>query len=363
MEDGAEGRVTRFSGPSPYKKWEEQEGIPIHRGSYIESLYEADVQPWARSGQKAAFVNLADQEKDDGWLVEIAPGGQTEPMHHLFEATIYVVTGRGATTFWQGDQPKQTVEWQRGSLFSPPLNCYYQHFNLDGNQPARLFSVTSCPIMINLTRDPEFVFNDTYAFSNRYKGEEDYFSNPGRMEGGEWHTNFVPDLRAFELRASANRGVGAMALGFALAHNQMACHISQWPSGTYKKAHCHGVGAHVTIIGGQGYSLLWMPGEERRKVPWHDGSVLSPMAGEYHQHFATGRDPARFVALRLGALDLERHERKVTEFNPLHWAGNPQSIGGIPYEEEDPAIYAEYAAECAANGVEVRLPKPQYVTA
>ncbi len=74
------------------------------------------------------------------------------------------MAGRGATTLWQaGSDRKQTVEWQRGSVFSPPLNCFYQHFNLDGQSPARLFSVTHCPTVINsigeVLNSVDFVFN------------------------------------------------------------------------------------------------------------------------------------------------------------------------------------------------------------
>ena len=147
-EDGAGRRGQRTE--STYKQWQKGEGIPIYTGSYIESLYTAELKPWARVGQNGAFVNLADQEADDGYIVEIAPGGQTEPLKHLFEAGIFVVNGRGATTFWQEGGHKQTVEWQRGSVFSPPLNCSYQHFNLDGQQPARLFAVTAAPMILNI---------------------------------------------------------------------------------------------------------------------------------------------------------------------------------------------------------------------
>src|SRR5688572_17555962 len=84
-----------------YDLWQKAEGIPIYTGSHVTDLHTAEVKPWARVGQKGAFINLAAQQQNDGWIIEIAPGGQTEPMHHLFESTFYILDGRGATTIWQ----------------------------------------------------------------------------------------------------------------------------------------------------------------------------------------------------------------------------------------------------------------------
>src|SRR5207249_2668756 len=77
--------VSAVNRESVYSKWQEREGIPIHRTSYIGDLHTLDVKPWGRFGQKGAFVNLADQEEDDSYVLELAPGGQTEVVHHLFE--------------------------------------------------------------------------------------------------------------------------------------------------------------------------------------------------------------------------------------------------------------------------------------
>lgn len=334
--------------PSPYQQWIQGEGIPSYTGSYLDSLYTAEVKPWARIGQGGAFVNLADQEADDGWLIEIAPGGRTEPIRHMFEAGVFVLSGRGATTFWQPGKPKQTVEWQRGSIFSPPLNCFYQHYNLDGQQPARFYAVTNAPMVINLYRSGDFPFNCDYVFGDRYAGEEDYFSAKGeQLEEQLWKTNLVPDIRAFTLRSQPHRGYGNLRMGFLLANNQMAAHCSDFPAGSYKAGHRHGVGAHVIVLDGEGYSLLWFKGEERRKVDWSDGSVLSPRNEEYHQHFNTGTRPARYLAFRLGDLD------------PRRVAGE---AGGAPdqieYDEEDPGIYDMYLEECAKRGAQVVLPRP-----
>ena len=345
---------------SPFQKWQEAEGIPIYRGSYVEDMYTLELKPWPRLGQLGAFVMLADQEEDAGLVTEIGPGGQTEPQHHLFEIVMYVLDGRGATSFWQQDDRKQTVEWEHGSLFAPPLNCYYQHFNLDGSKPVRMFSVSNAPQAINLYHDVDFIFDCPYTFRERYGGEDDYFTDPGRSMGTRnWQTNFVPDVRGFKLEEWRERGAGTN-MNFRLGKNtQMAAHISEFPPGHYKKAHRHGVGAHVVILGGNGYSLLWFEDEkERRKVDWKDGSVLSPREAEYHQHFNTGSTHARYLALRFGVPGVARgHSNQ----NPA-WM-TPDEIDGIPYEREDPAIYDLYVAECAKHGATVNLPHPQYVAA
>ena len=136
-------------------------------------------------------------------------------------------------------------------------------------------------------------------------------------------------------------------MGFLLSNNQMPAHRSDFPSGTYKAGHRHGVGAHVIVLTGQGYSLLWFEGEERRKVDWTDGSVLAPKEGEFHQHFNTGPTPARYLAFTLAGLDLGR-------------AGQDGRPFQINYDDEDPAIYEEYQRECAKNGAKVVLPRPAY---
>jgi gentisate 1,2-dioxygenase len=350
VEDGEREESGWRPRETPYQAWQKGEGIPIYRGSYVADLYGLELAPWARAGQQGAFINLAEQEHDDSYVLEIAPGEQTHVLHHLFEATIYVLSGRGATTIWQDPARKQTVEWQKGSVFSPPLNCYYQHFNVDGRDPARLFAVTNAPMMINMVRNSRFVFNDTYVFDDRYAAEDGYFTDPGvKVSRNTWKTNFIADIRAFMLDAAPNRGAGGGLTQFSLSNNGMIAHCSQFPPGTYKKAHRHGVGAHVVILDGHGYSLLWFKGEERRRVDWKDGTVLSPKNEEFHQHFNTGPVPARYAAFRLGALDVDRVSR----------GAMPDQI---EYEEEAPTIYEEYARECAKHGAEVVLPRPAYAT-
>ena len=354
MQESQNGRGTRQ--PTPFQSWQQSEGIPTYRGSYVADLYTLDLRPWSRFGQNGAFVNLADQEEDNGYVVEIAPGGKTEVQRHLFESVIYVVDGRGATSFWQEDGRKQTVEWQRGSVFAPPLNCHYQHFNLDGKQTVRLFAVTNAPVVMNLFSDANFVFDCPYRFNARYDAADTYFTDAGRSIGKrDWQTNFIPDVRGFKLIDWLERGAG-QTMNFRLGNNtQMAAHISEFPVGHYKKAHRHGVGAHVIILTGQGYSLLWFERDQKwDRVEWKDGTVLSPKEWEYHQHFNTGPTPARYLALRFGVPGV------VTGGAARAWQTEDE-LNGISYEREDPEIYDLFSRECARSGAEVRLARPEYV--
>ena len=336
---------------SDYRLWQKAEGIPVYTGSFVQDLMTVPVAPWPRIGQSGAFVNLADQEQDDGWVIEIAPRGQTAVLHHCFEASYYVLDGRGGALVWQQDKPPETVEWKRGSIFSPPVNCYYQLSVTDNERPARLFAVTNAPMSINLYRNERFVFENPFVFEDRYDGRPGFFQAPaGNVIPRE--TNFIPDVRSMQLKPT-KRGEGAMGSGFTLSNNQAVGHCAEFPPGTYKRAHRHGVGAYVIIVDGQGYSLLWFGDEEKRRVDWTQGTVFSPREGEYHQHFNTGATPTRYLAFRLGRLDTRRPQAG------QGW-NTEAEIEGIPYDLEAPAIYELYRRECAANGGHVTLPRPSY---
>ncbi len=232
--------------------------MPTYRGSHVGNLHALALGPWARFEARGAIVNLAEQLSDDAWVLEVPPAGATRPAHHLFEAMVYVLSGGGSTKVWSPGSTARTFEWGRGSLFAIPLNASYQLFNGSGTVPARLFMVTSAPTMLNLIRDVDFVFDNERAFPDRFDGRDDFFSDAGREIGPRtWKTNFVPHVRSFDLRDYAARGAGGRNVKFSLAGSAMAAHISEFPVGTYKMAHRHGAGAHVLILGGTGFSLLW----------------------------------------------------------------------------------------------------------
>ena len=341
---------------SSYRKWVESEGVSLIEGFFIEDIKTVPLQPWKRKGGQAAIICLEGTgETDDAYVCEIAPGKSLRPERHLFEEMIYIVSGRGATTVWNEGGPRHTFEWQEGSLFSPPLNAWHQLFNGSGTQPARYLAVTSAPIMINLIHNIDFIFNCDYVFGDRYDSQEDYFSNEGTWyEGRVWETNFVPDVRNMKLLEWKERGAGGSQVRFQIAENTLCGHVSQFPVGTYKKAHYHGPGAHVIILSGKGYSLLWPQGQEIRRHDWGPGSMVVPPANWFHQHFNAGAEPARYLALRWGS---KKYYGMLGE--GLGQTDVDVKKGGhqIEYEDEDPIVRKTFEETCASAGIKSQMEK------
>ena len=161
----APNRTQRKDEKTVYEDWALEEGIPIQDGSHVEDLRAITLAPWARKGGAGALLHHeATPSSNNCYVCEIPPGGQLEPQRHMYEEMVYVLSGRGSTTVWQDDRPKQSFEWQPGSLFAIPLNAHYQHFNASGRDAARYLAVTNAPVVMNLFASADFVFNNPYVF-------------------------------------------------------------------------------------------------------------------------------------------------------------------------------------------------------
>ncbi len=175
----------------------------------------------------------------------------------------------------------------------------------------------------------------------------------GTQTGMVWQTNFVADVPNYPLLDYKKRGAGGRNIKFTLCKNQMGAHVSEFPVGTYKKGHRHGPGAHVVVIGGTGYSLMWKEGEPIRKYDWHEGSLVIPPDRSFHQHFNTGATPARYLALRYsGNVDMLTYDPEKPPISQVS-----VSTGGDQFEygEQDPSIHPLFVEECAKHGVAVQM--------
>jgi oxalate decarboxylase/phosphoglucose isomerase-like protein (cupin superfamily) len=332
---------------TPYTRWVRDEGLDIIAAHYVPNLRTVELKPWPRRGGNAVFVNHeASRTSNDCYVCEIAPAGKLNPLRHLFEEMILILEGRGSTAVWNNAGQRVSFEWKAGSLFAIPLNTWHQHFNGSGKDAARFVAVTNAPSVINAFGDVEFVFNTPYDFKNRFSGEPDYFSNKGEQKGLLLDTNFVADAVNLPVIAAKERGAGGGHIRFNMAKGSMNSHISQFPVGTYKKAHAHGPGAHVIILSGEGYSLMWPEGEEPRRYDWQVGSMVVPPNMWFHQHFNTGTTPARYLAFKHEGVAI-RNSQGV----PKAWISRRQGGDQIDYVDELPAVRQIFSEALRKNGV------------
>ncbi len=334
---------------TPYDQWVRSQGLDVLSAVYVRNLKTVELKPWPQRGGKGVFLNHeGTRTSNDGYVCEIPPGGKLEPRRQLFEEMILILSGRGSTTVWNDSGDRATFEWKENAIFAIPLNCHHQHFNGSGKEPARYVAVTYGPQALNLYGEPEFVFNTKHDFKTRFSGEPDYFSAKGEQQGFLLTTNFVADAVSIPLVTAASRGGGGGHLRFNMAKGALPSHISQFPVGTYKKAHAHASGAYVIVLSGQGYSLMWFEGEEPKRYDWEVGTLIVPPNGMYHQHFNTGTTPARYLAFRNMSI---RNSQGV----PFSWISRRQGGTQYDYADEPPMVRDIFAKELAKNGIAPRM--------
>jgi oxalate decarboxylase/phosphoglucose isomerase-like protein (cupin superfamily) len=336
---------------TPYTTWVRSEGLDIISSFYVPDLHTVELKPWPRRGGRGVFLNHdASRTSNDCYVCEIPAGKELAPQRQLYEEMIYVLDGRGSTTVWNDSGRRLSFEWKAGAIFAIPLNAWHQHFNGSGIEPVRFVAVTNAPVIINSFGDVHFVFNTPYEFKDRFNGEPDYFANRREQRGLLLDTNFVADAINLPLIAAKERGAGGGHIRFSMARGHMNSHISQFGVGMYKKAHAHGPGAHVIVMSGEGYSLMWPEGEEPRRYDWKEGSMIVPPNLWFHQHFNTGTTPARYLAFKAEGVAI-RNAQGV----PKAWISRRLGGDQIDYADESPRVRQWFAEALAARGLTPRM--------
>jgi mannose-6-phosphate isomerase-like protein (cupin superfamily) len=352
--------------------------IPIYRNISVPRLQELPLRPWPRMGGRGSFIQLFGTEGAWGsYVVEIPGAGALNEERHLYEEVFLVLDGRGTTEIWNDGQDRPDIfEWQKGSLFSIPMNAHHRLVN-SSVRPALLLAGTSAPNMMNLIRDENAIFNSPVTLKSRYHpGHNSFEAREGLEEDGArglamCRTNIIPDIFNTELYLDNRRTPGYRRVEPKMAENVFYQYIGEFPAGRYSRGYSPGRAAAFICLSGKGYSYTWP--RDLGPTPWADGNggdVLrqeydsigmisaAPMDGVWlHQHFATGSEPLRLLAW----YGPNNHRAQV--------AGMPGEAvldegmieidkpGGtaIPYWMEDPHVRAEFAEAIALEGSENRM--------
>lgn len=376
------GRVRWTRQPTPYERFMDEEGIPCVRGIGLYDVRELPLSPWARLEGRGSYVQLDGTEAVWGmYVVEIPARSELKPERHLYEELYYVVEGRGSTEVWkEGASRRQVFEWQHGSLFSVPLNCWHRLVNA-GSSPVLVLAATGAPALMNIVNNPRFIFENPFEFSDRYDGSSDYFSPKTEMEPhplserAVLRTNLIPDIVSCELPVDNHRSPGYKWFEPFMAGNhffggggQQLPFIAEHQSGRYSKAHAHASGAVLVCLKGKGYTYTWPV--ELGTRPWVAGKghlvkrqdyipggmvTAAPGGGNwFHQHFGTGKEPLRILAIAGGYWWVKGKPGDEIVSNNADMEEGGRSIS---YAQEDPWVRAEFKRELAKAGAEFRMPE------
>lgn len=299
---------------SLYEKWLETAGGFIVRAPVVRDALTQEVRPWPELGVgiKAAYIRLLDSQMMDVTIYEIPPGSAIKPHHHTYEEYVYVAAGTGYTEFTRAGRV-QRLKWSDDAFLAAPFNVTHTHVNT-GTSPVRLISITSMPTMVNIGGNAAFTYANNYDFRERYKSQEEYFTDSTKQANRFVTQSFIPNVRAAAVDPYPERGGTNMHWKMS-ANTMLDAHISEFEVGTYKRAHRHRNEAIIYILNGTGYTLVWQhAGDKPQKIDWQKGSLQQVPPFWYHQHFNTGTEPVRYLAVTsdgvLSNLGLEDSEEQ-----------------------------------------------------
>ena len=372
----------KFKRPStPYDLFMESEGIPIFRDIGVSKVQNLPLLPWKRTGGRGTYIQLYGTEGKWGcYVVEVPGAGALHPEKHMYEEIFLVVEGRGSTEVWlEGETRRHVFEWQKGSLFSIPMNAMHRIVNASSS-PALLLGGTTAPNVLNQINNVQAVFENPFLFRDRFSGAEDFYRErediePDPVRGlAMRRTNFIPDIMNCELPLDNRRSPGYRRVEPFMTGNSFYLWIGQHENGRYSKAHAHTSAAVLICLKGKGYTYTWP--ERLGTQPWAEGKqdqvrrldyepvgmVTAAPGGArwYHQHFSVSKDPFRLTAW-FGPNSPGREPGPPGEQHIDYTAMELQEGGtAIPYWMEDPYIREEYQAHLKRENVPSRMDPAWY---
>jgi mannose-6-phosphate isomerase-like protein (cupin superfamily) len=241
-------------------------------------------------------------------VVEIAPGKKT--VWHGYgwegEALFYVISGRGQTEYRgvTGGLPSNKYTWKRNSLFSIPVDHEMQHTNLDPSQPVRMLAVTGYAINM-------YPFVEEVLRSGKQNPAESPEERTRTLSGTTYPGHYVDDLREHPVamrEARGNRTAFFNLMSTAGHRTHPNVHISEL-TGPEAFAHKHGNQPMFVILKGSGYDI-WSEASDLKayeaavksgsahRAEYGTGTLCGVPGGpHWHQHFSTGTEPLRYLAI------------------------------------------------------------------
>jgi hypothetical protein len=114
--------------------------------NFVKDIRSSHVVPWEERGEGNAsmFWEMAGNTILEPHMSEFPVGAYKLGHRHPYEAIILTLNGKGFSLAGKGvlkDSEAIKVDWQAGSVVSPPYFWFHQHFNT-GSTKARYLAIT-----------------------------------------------------------------------------------------------------------------------------------------------------------------------------------------------------------------------------
>ncbi len=372
----------KFGQPlSDYDKFMESEGIPIFRGIGVRTVRDLELADWPRMGGRGSYIQLQGTEGKWGqYVVEVPGAGALNVEKHLYEEIYLVAEGRGTTEVWMEEGGKKHVfEWQKGSLFSIPVNAYHRIVNATA-EPALLIGAPRTrptepdrrqrfPLQL-----PQHLPEPVLGVRGFLQVQRGSGARPDPRAGDAAHQSCA---RRHQLRPAAGQPpVARLAPGGTLHDRQQVLPVA-WPARDRQVFQ----GPRPYLCGradlhkGQGLYLYMARALRREPV---EGRTRRPgparrLRAVRHGHCRPRRRPLVSPALQLfrrafppdSVVRAEPSDHRHgpaarTEADRLYRDGRDRGGTSIPYWMEDPKLRAEFEAHIASNGGSTRMDPSLY---
>ena len=282
------------------------------------------------------YIQLYGTETKWGcYVVEVPPGGALNPEKHMYEEIYLVVEGRGTTEVWQeGDSKKHVFEWQKGSMFSIPMNAWFRIVNATSGGALLLAGNTAPNVHEHDqqrrrgVQQPVRVPRPLLRRRRLLQAQGRHRARSGARPRHAHARTSSPTSINCELPLDNRRSVGYRRVEPFMTNNQFYYWIGQHENGRYSKAHAHTSAAVLICLKGKGYTYSWP--ERCGPTPWKDGYGHEVRRLDYepvrHGHGGAGRRALVSPALLASSKD---------DFRLTAWFGphNPGRDPGAPGAE------------------------------
>lgn len=109
--------------------------------------------------------------------------------------------------------------------------------------------------------------------------------------------NQIPDIMTVPLEPWPRKGGLGAQVNFELFRQVVDAYLCEIPKGEELKPQRHLFEEVILVLKGSGASTVWVGNKPKHTFEWEEGSLFAIPLNAWHQHFSTGNEAVRYLAV------------------------------------------------------------------